>query len=63
MTWYDWLIPGTLPAGFSPVWRGFVTGVIGIVSALSGRVLYRDLRTIRCDDQDGGWVTAPDGRQ
>ena len=28
-------------AGFSPVWWGFVTGVIGIVSALSGWVLYR----------------------
>ncbi len=28
-------------AGFSPVWWGFVTGIIGIVSALSGWVLYR----------------------
>lgn len=28
-------------AGFSPVWWGFVTGIIGIISALSGWVLYR----------------------
>ncbi len=28
-------------AGFSPVWWGFITGIIGIISALSGWVLYR----------------------
>ena len=28
-------------AGFSPVWWGFVTGIVGIVAALSGWVLYR----------------------